>query len=628
MRSSPRWFVIPRAAGVVCAILVEAFCSVDVPPAQAAETDDVRAVLAANRAAVALPASGTLTLNYAYTIAGMTGTRTSIVDLASGAFVDSDAVGPFAQGFGYDGVIPWMRDLSGAHTPQQGGDRLQTTVNDAYRRSNAWWRDDLGGAQIVYAGRESEADVELDHLVVTPKGGKPFDAWFDVKTHFLMRVAEPRQFFKTRAFYSDFRPHAGAVLPHQVTLDGGVGEAHYETLQLERAAHGLALPRAAYARPAQPPTGMEIVGAAASATVPFRFLNNHIYVSAHVNGEGPYTFIVDTGGHSVLSPKAAQEAGVMSFGTAATSGVGEKVETSGIAKVGEITLGAVRLQDQTVIVNSVYDPSIEGIAVDGMVGFELFRRFAVRIDYGARTLTFTRFDRFEPPAGETEIPFVFYDHLPSVEGFVDDLPARFDIDTGSRMEVDLTSPFVERAKLRERYGKGVAMITGWGTGGASRSSVVRLPSLTLGSVRIERVAAGLSDARYGSISDPNYEGNIGSGLLRRFVVTFDYSRQRMYLQPLVPPPADAGQFDRSGIWINAEPDGYRIMSVATGSPAAEAGMAEGDLITEFDGKPARVADLPAVRAMLRERPPGSKVTLEVRRGDALRTATLTLRDQI
>ena len=34
-------------------------------------------------------------------------------------------------------------------------------------------------------------------------------------------------------------------------------------------------------------------------------------------------------------------------------------------------------------------PSIEGIRVDGMVGFELFRRFAVRLDYGARTMTIT-----------------------------------------------------------------------------------------------------------------------------------------------------------------------------------------------------------------------------------------------
>jgi hypothetical protein len=69
-----------------------------------------------------------------------------------------------------------------------------------------------------------------------------------------------------------------------------------------------------------------------------------------------------------------------------------------------------------------------------------------------------------------------------------------------------------------------------------------------------------------------------SGLLKRFAVTFDYSRQIMYLERLVPPPADAGQFDRSGLWINADDGGYRVTYVVAGSPAAEGGVATGDLI--------------------------------------------------
>jgi C-terminal processing protease CtpA/Prc len=52
----------------------------------------------------------------------------------------------------------------------------------------------------------------------------------------------------------------------------------------------------------------------------------------------------------------------------------------------------------------------------------------------------------------------------------------------------------------------------------------------------------------------------------------------MYLERLVPPPADAGQFDRSGLWINADDGGYRVTSVVAGSPAAEGGVATGDQI--------------------------------------------------
>ncbi|PTY02129.1 hypothetical protein DB347_24725 [Opitutaceae bacterium EW11] len=621
---------VPRTCSLVAIICLTAFVAfTSTGHSAAAAPDDADAILREAASAVAGPREGTLQVRYAYTIAGMTGTRTSVSDLASGAFVDADAVGPFERAFGYDGSIPWMRDLSGANTPQQGGDRVQTSVNEAYRRANLWAREDRGGASVKYVGRETEDGVILQHLIIVPPGGKPFDAWFDATTHLLTRIAEEWQFFHARMFYSDYRRENGVLLPHRVTIDPGVGKEHYETLVLEevRLEH-TPRPLAWYTCPKVEPTGMGIVDGKASTVVPFRFLNNHVYVSASVNGKGPYTFIVDTGGHTVLSPKLISEAGLNSFGKAATSGVGEKVETSGFAIVHEIAVGDVRMHDQPVIVLPVYDRSIEGIAVDGMVGFELFRRFAVRMDYGAKQLTITRFDAFAPPAGETAVPFVFYDHLPSVRGLVDDLPARFDIDTGSRMEVDLTTPFVERANLRERYGNGVSMITGWGAGGESRSSVVRIPSLTLGSVRIDNIVAGLSEAKSGSISDANYEGNIGSGLLRRFVVTFDYSRQVMYLKPLSPPPPDAGQFDRSGMWINAENGGYLVRSVAAGSPAASAGLAEGDVIVTLDGEPASPEHLSDARTLLRARPAGSKVPVKFRRGDADHTTVLTLRDQV
>jgi membrane-associated protease RseP (regulator of RpoE activity) len=215
-----------------------------------------------------------------------------------------------------------------------------------------------------------------------------------------------------------------------------------------------------------------------------------------------------------------------------------------------------------------------------------------------------------------------------VQGFVDDMPARFDIDTGSRVEVDLTSPFVARAKLRQRYTPGISTITGWGVGGASRSYVVRIPSLTLGTVKGESVVAGLSEAKGGSISDPNYEGNVGSGYLKRYVVTFDYAHKTMYLKPIQPAPADAGRFDRSGLWINAADDGFTVTSVAGGSPAAEAGLAEGDLITALDGKAAKPEGLSDARIALRALPAGTKVALTVKRGGETRTVNLTLRDLI
>jgi PDZ domain len=252
----------------------------------------------------------------------------------------------------------------------------------------------------------------------------------------------------------------------------------------------------------------------------------------------------------------------------------------------------------------------------------------VKLDYGAKTMTISDFAAFDPSDAGTAIPFKFYDHLPAVRGFIDDMPARFDIDSGSRSEVDITSPFVARHRLRERYRPGISAITGWGVGGAARSYVVRVPSLALGTVKVPSVVAGLSESKAGSFSDPNYEGNIGSGFLKRFVASFDYSRKTMYLKPLDPPPADAGTFDRSGLWINAGDNGFLVENVAPGGPAEQAGLLKGDIITAINGKPARSEELSDARTLLRSLPAGTAVELSIVRGGKPQRVRVQLRDLI
>jgi hypothetical protein len=596
-----------------------------VPAAPAAPT--AAAVLAANHAAVGkMPASGTLELDYELKASGLTGTTTHVGDLATGAFIDRYSAPVISGGNGYDGRVPWQTDVSGVSTDQEEGDRVPVAVNEAYRNANLWWRADRGGAKILYIGRETVGGKAADHLAIIPRGGGRFEAFFDAGSHMLVCTAEPQQFFKTQTLYGDYRPVSGAMIAYSRSVDFGNGDP--QALVLKRASFVAPRALAAYARPKAAPGGGHIEGGQKSVTIPFRLLNNHVYVQATLNGKGPYTFIVDTGGHTLLSPRIAADAGLQVVGAGSTSGAGEKTETTGFARYREIALGPVRLTDQPGFITSIYEPSIEGIAVDGMVGFELFARFAVAIDYGARTMTISDFAAFDPVGAGTAVPFKFYDHLPAVRGFIDEMPARFDIDTGSRSEIDITSPFVAEHGLRDRYRPGISAITGWGVGGAARSYVVRVPSVSLGTVKVPSVVAGLSESKSGSFSDPNFEGNVGSGLLKRFAVSFDYSNKTMYLRRLEPQPADAGAFDRSGLWLNAAGNGFEVENVSAGGPGEQAGVTKGDIITALNGKPARPEQLSDARTLLRSLPAGSTVELSILRNGAPLVARVQLRDLI
>jgi S1-C subfamily serine protease len=147
-------------------------------------------------------------------------------------------------------------------------------------------------------------------------------------------------------------------------------------------------------------------------------------------------------------------------------------------------------------------------------------------------------------------------------------------------------------------------------------------------MKVDAPTAGLSEDKGGSMSDANFEANIGSGFLKRFVVTFDYAHQRMWLKPIVPAPIDAGRFDRSGMWINADKGGYEVTAVSAGGPAEQAGLKAGDVIVALDGQPAVAEKLSDARIMLRARPAGSQIEAKVKRDGAERTVNITLRDQI
>ena len=82
-------------------------------------------------------------------------------------------------------------------------------------------------------------------------------------------------------------------------------------------------------------------------------------------------------------------------------------------------------------------------------------------------------------------------------------------------------------------------------------------------------------------------------------------------------------------WLGSMPDmgasvrGVRLAGVSPGSPAAEAGLREGDVIVAFDG--AEVTDLQSYSDLLYARKPGDTVEVTVARGAERLTTKITLR---
>ena len=108
--------------------------------------------------------------------------------------------------------------------------------------------------------------------------------------------------------------------------------------------------------------------------------------------------LVDTGGMNILRPEAIQRLGLNVEGKLEGRGVGEASTDVALAHAQRLRVGAVSIEQP---VFYQFDlgrlPDVEGEDFDGIIGYELFQRFGVTIDYAAHELRLTKPEQFAPP---------------------------------------------------------------------------------------------------------------------------------------------------------------------------------------------------------------------------------------
>ena len=82
----------------------------------------------------------------------------------------------------------------------------------------------------------------------------------------------------------------------------------------------------------------------------------------------------------------------------------------------------------------------------------------------------------------------------------------------------------------------------------------------------------------------NASANVGLPILRRFAITLDLGKSRLWLTPDAAAIGRPFERNRLGAALEPQEEGLKILHVALNSPAAAAGLAVGDVIVEVDGR--------------------------------------------
>lgn len=557
--------------------------------------------------------------------AGLHGSFRYALDLRTGAFVETDDLGPYSGQSGFDGKLPWERDAARDVLVHETAAAKAAAISTAYRNRLGYLHPEpnVTLSALPAANRDGKS-FEVVHVEI--KDGRPFDLWIDPVTHLPARVTDLDDSKPHSIEYADYRRVNGVTVPfstRDVPLDPR-SRSEYRvksvTFSKRLAAQTFAIP------PSAPPD--YTVSAPLPVIVPFTMESNHLVADVTLEGK-PARAIFDTGGRNVITPELAKALGLTESGSLLGAGAGEGTVKISLTRARSLGFGAIAMRDQNFSVISLPNAITHGgdRPVEMIVGFEILKRFVTRIDYVARTLTFTPAGAFTYRGSGVAVPLLFDDTTPRVRGSLDGLPGLFQIDTGSAGSLTLTSPFIAANDLRHKYKVVGNVVTGRGVGGYSRSDLARGGTLMLGTVAVSNPVLELSTDARGAFASREYAANVGNDVLRRFIITFDYARRVMYMERTpggaVPPPPN-----RSGMYAQNDDRRYfEIVDVLPNGPAASAGLRAGDHITVVDGKPAD--SLTADQFwMLQRGPAGSTHTFIVDRGGAAITLTLTLRDVV
>jgi hypothetical protein len=222
--------------------------------------------------------------------------------------------------------------------------------------------------------------------------------------------------------------------------------------------------------------------------------------------------------------------------------------------------------------------AVYGEKIDGIIGYSVFSRYIVKINYDSTQIEFwTRGSYKYPRGGYLLRPLI--NSTPVQQLRVKDgktITARFLYDMGAGLNMMLSTDFLNDSSLLDKKRKLYAK-EAEGLGGKVDMAMTVIKEMRLGPYKFRNVPVYVFNDTFNITSYPFLAGLLGNDILRRFNVILNYDRRDIYL---VPNSHFSEPFDYSytGIELYYIDGKIIIGDVAKNSPAEQAGLQEGDVV--------------------------------------------------
>jgi hypothetical protein len=387
--------------------------------------------------------------------------------------------------------------------------------------------------------------------------------------------------------------------------------------------------------------GFSLADGKTKVQFPIEICNNLIVVPVVLNGALPLKFILDTGVRtSILTQKAFTDILNLSYArkyTIAGPG-GEKLIDAYITNNVSLELPGVTGRGHAMLVleqDYLELRNYMGTDVHGILGYELFSRFLVKIDYEKKLLTLMAPHRFKPGRRYEKVPIRIEDTKPYLTTPVvladgTQFTAKLLIDTGASHGLMLDPSTDTRIIVPD---KRVSSVIGRGLGGEITGKIGRIKMLQLGKYKLENAIANFPDPNsyFDSLKlgRTARNGSIGGEVLSRFKIVFNFSREEIYIRKNHAFKKEF-HYNLSGLTVKAKGSKlnvFEINEVRQQSVGDKAGIKEGDIIVSINGMNTSDLNLNLINGFFNLRV-GKRLSLVLnRKGERVKTE-FKLEDQI
>jgi hypothetical protein len=349
-------------------------------------------------------------------------------------------------------------------------------------------------------------------------------------------------------------------------------------------------------------------------SIPFESYNNLIVVPVILNHRMPLRFVLDTGVRtSILTDRTFSDILNISYNRKIplVGADGDKQIIAYVANGISLKLPGVVGQGQALLVleeDYLQLKNYLGTDVHGILGFELFSRFIVEINYENKTLTLHEPFSYKVKKRRKVIPLEVIDTKPYIHTKLKTedgttVAAKLMLDTGASHSLLLDMDSHKALKLPENV---IRTNLGRGLGGDIDGHIGRIQSLEFGKHQFDDVLASWPDR--GIFTDilrkTGRQGTLGGGLLTRFTVTFDYFNGNLYYRRNQN-FNNKFEYNMSGMDVKAvgrKLNRYIVSNIREHSPASRADINVGDELTAINGHLTNELTLGQVNTFFRLKP--------------------------